>query len=169
MRRWRESDRAPFAAMNADAEVMRHFPACLDRKGSDAQVDRIEARLEEQGFGLWALELLDTGVFIGFTGLNPLPEGVPGAGGMEVGWRLARRAWHHGYATEAARAAVDVAFGPLGLTELWSLTPVANEPSQAVMRRLGMTRHSFFDDLRLPPDHPLRPRVVYRLERPPAG
>src|SRR6266436_4809272 len=115
MRRWRESDRDPFAAMNSDPEVMRYFPALLDRAASDALVDRIEDLFQRQGFGLWApevagTELANTGEFIGFTGLNPMPGGVPGAGGMEVGWRLARPAWHQGYATEAAAAAVGVAF-----------------------------------------------------------
>ena len=91
MRRWREADRDPYAAMNADPEVMRYFPAHLrpDRAGSDAGIDRMEALFDRQGFGLWALELAGTGEFLGFTGLNPMPEGVPGAGGMEVGWRLA--------------------------------------------------------------------------------
>src|SRR5438132_1117389 len=131
MRRWRDSDRGPFAAMNADPEVMRHFPSVLDRDASDALIDHIEARFKAQGFGLWALEVVDTGEFIGFTGLNPMPEGIPGGGGMEVGWRLARRAWHHGYATEAAEAVVNHAFERIGLAELWAMTAVANEPSQA--------------------------------------
>ena len=140
MRRWREADRDPYAAMNADPEVMRYFPAHLrpDRASSDAGIDRIdrmEALFDRQGFGLWALELAGTGEFLGFTGLNPMPEGVPGAGGMEVGWRLARHAGHHGYATEAARAALTVAFDDAGLTGIWSMTAVLNEPSQAVMRR----------------------------------
>ena len=98
-----------------------------------------------QGFGLWALEVSATGEFIGFTGLNPMPAGVPGAGGMEVGWRLARGAWHQGFASEAAAAAAGVAFRGAGLAELWSMTAVRNEPSQAVMRRLGMTLHAHFD------------------------
>ena len=142
MRRWREADREPFAALNADPEVMRYFPAPLDRAASDAMVDRIEDLFRRQGFGLWALEVSATGEFIGFTGLNPMPGGVPGAGGMEVGWRLARGAWHQGYASEAAAAAAGVAFRGAGLAELWSMTAVANEPSQAVMRRLGMTLHA---------------------------
>jgi RimJ/RimL family protein N-acetyltransferase len=169
LRRWRDADRAPYAAMNADPAVMRYFPATMDRGASDASADVIEERFERQGFGLWALELarpapgLKAGAFIGFTGLNPMPDGVPGAGGMEVGWRLAERAWHHGYATEAATAAVDVAFNGVGLTELWSMTAVLNEPSQAVMRRLGMTRYAYFDHPRIEPGHPIRPHVVYRL------
>jgi RimJ/RimL family protein N-acetyltransferase len=95
-----------------------------------------------------------------------MPVGVPGAGGMEVGWRLARQAWHQGYATEAATAAVDVAFNGAGLAELWSMTAVLNEPSQAVMRRLGMSRCTYFNHPRIDPGHPLRRHVVYRLERP---
>jgi RimJ/RimL family protein N-acetyltransferase len=165
MRRWRESDLAPFAALNSDPETMRYFPDTLDRAASDAFVERIEARFDVQGYGLWALEVAATGQFIGFTGLNPLPDGVPGAGGMEIGWRLARSAWHHGYATEAARAAAGVAFGS-GLPELWSMTAVLNEPSQAVMRRICMTEVARFDHPQIPAGHPLRRHVTYHLARP---
>jgi RimJ/RimL family protein N-acetyltransferase len=165
MRRWLHSDLAPFAALNGDAETMRYSPATLDRAASDAFAERIEARFEQQGYGLWALELTATGEFVGYTGLNPLPDGVPGVGGMEVGWRLARYAWHHGYATEAARAAVAVAFDGAGLAQLWSMTAVLNEPSQAVMRRIGMTEVARFDHPRIPAGHPLQPHVTYRLAR----
>jgi RimJ/RimL family protein N-acetyltransferase len=166
LRRWRESDREPYAALNADPEVMRYFPATLDRAASHASIDRMEDLFRGQGFGLWALEVAATGEFIGFTGLNPMPDGVPGAGGMEVGWRLARGAWHHGYATEAATAAVDVAFGGVGLDRIWSMTAVLNRPSQAVMLRLGMTPYARFDHPALEVGHPLRRHVVYRLEHP---
>ncbi len=165
LRRWRDSDRAPFAALNGDPETMRYFPETLDRAASDAFVDRIEARFDEQGFGLWALELAATSEFIGYTGLNPMPGGVPGAGGMEVGWRLARHVWHHGYATEAARAAVAVAFDGAGLPGLWSMTAVLNEPSQAVMRRIGMAEVARFDHPRIPAGHPTQPHVAYYLAR----
>jgi RimJ/RimL family protein N-acetyltransferase len=168
MRRWREADREPFAVLNGDPQTMVYFPSTLDRAGSDALVDRIEQRFEEQGFGLWALEISETGQFIGFTGLNPMPPDVPGAGGMEVGWRLARQAWHHGYATEAARAAVGVAFEGARLTELWSMTAVLNEPSQAVMRRLGMTEVARFEHPRVPAGHRIQPHVTYHLDRPAA-
>jgi RimJ/RimL family protein N-acetyltransferase len=162
MRRWREPDRAPFAELNADPETMRFFPNTLDRAASDAMIEAIEARFDRQGFGFWALEVASTGTFIGFTGLNPLPDGVPGVGGLEVGWRLARHAWHHGYATEAARAALSVAFDGLGLPEVWSMTAVLNGPSVAVMRRLGLTEAARFDHPRIPPGDPLRPQVAYR-------
>ena len=165
MRRWRDSDRNPFAALNGDPETLKFFPATLDRAASDALVDRIEKHFEQQGFGLWALEVTGTGEFIGFTGLSPLPEGVPGAGGMEIGWRLAKHAWHHGYATEAARAALTVAFDGAGLTEVWSMTAVLNEPSQAVMRRIGLTEVARFEHPRVAAGDPLRSHVMYHLAR----
>jgi RimJ/RimL family protein N-acetyltransferase len=166
MRRWREADREPFAALNGDPETMRFFPSTLDRAASDAFVERIEALFEQQGYGLWALEVPEADRFIGYTGLNPMPPGVPGAAGVEVQWRLARHAWHHGYATEAARAALGVAFGGAGLDEVWSMTAVRNEPSLAVMRRLGMAEVARFDHPRIPYGHPLRPHVAYHLARP---
>ena len=161
MRRWRDTDREPFAAMNADPETMRYFPATLDRAASDAMVDLLEQRFDERGYGLWAMELTATGEFIGFTGLNPMPDDVLGRPGVEVGWRLARHAWHHGYATEAAAAALDVAFSRLGLPEIWSFTSVLNEPSQAVMRRIGLTESFRFEHPRIPRGDPLRPHVMY--------
>jgi RimJ/RimL family protein N-acetyltransferase len=168
LRRWREADRAPFAVMNADPQVMRYMIAPLDRETSDAYADRIDARLERQGFGLWALERRDTGEFIGFTGLNPMPAGTPGAGGQEIGWRLAANSWRKGYATEAAKAVVDVAFSGLNLPEIWSITSVLNEPSRAVMRRLGMTEHSFFDHPAVPLTSPALAHVACWLPNPSA-
>lgn len=168
LRRWREEDRAPFAAMNADPRVMRHFPAPLDRQASDALLDRIETHFETLGFGLWAVEVTGDAPasgLIGFTGLMPMPVGVPGAGGIEIGWRLAAHAWRRGYATEAASAVRDLALGELGLDELWSMTAVLNRPSRAVMRRLGMDHHATFEHPALPPGHRLRPHVVHHLGR----
>jgi RimJ/RimL family protein N-acetyltransferase len=151
--------------MNADPEVMRYFPATLDRSASDASIDRIEDLFEQQGFGLWALEVAVTGQFIGFTGLNPMPDRVLGAGEMEVGWRLARHAWHQGFATEAATAAVGVAFSGVGLDRVWSMTSVLNRPSQLVMLRIGMIPDAFFDHPKLAVGHSLRRHIAYRLER----
>jgi ribosomal-protein-alanine N-acetyltransferase len=165
LRRWREDDLLPFAAMNADPEVMEFFPAALDRTSSDALARRIEAGFTEHGFGLWALEVGSSGGFIGFTGLS-----VPGfeaafTPAVEVGWRLAREAWGHGYATEAATTALDAAFGPRALAEVVSFTSVANVRSQAVMRRLGMTRDPTedFDHPSIPSGHPLGRHVLYRM------
>jgi RimJ/RimL family protein N-acetyltransferase len=169
MRRWRDADRKPFAALNGDAETMRYFPSPLDTAASDAFVDVIESRFDQHGYGLWALEITATGEFVGFTGLNePIPDGIPGAGGVEIGWRLARHAWHQGYATEAAAAALDVAFTTVGLAEIWSFTAVLNEPSQAVMRRIGLSEVARFDHPRIPAGDPLRPHVLFHLANPDA-
>lgn len=166
MRRWRDSDREPFAALNADPETMRYFPSTLDRAASDALVAVIESRFELHGYGLWALEVTASGEFIGFTGLNPKPDGVPSAARVEIGWRLARHAWHQGFATEAAHAALGIAFHGVGLAEICSFTSVINEPSRAVMRRIGLTEHAQFDHPQIPVGHPLRPHVLYHRVNP---
>jgi RimJ/RimL family protein N-acetyltransferase len=163
LRGFRDHDRAPFAALNADPAVMEHFPSRLTQAESDAFVDRIALRWAEDGHGLWAVERAADGAFLGFTGIArlawlPTPE---------IGWRFARFAWGEGLATEAARAARDWAFASRGLDEIVSVTTAGNDRSQAVMRRIGMTRDPA-DDFRhpnLPDGHPLRPHVLYRLVR----
>ena len=166
LRRWRDGDREPFASMNADPRVRRYFPTVEDRATSDASIDLFESRLRTHGVGLWALEVVASGQFIGYTGLNPMPDGLLSqqcAGGWEIGWRLAASAWHQGYAAEAAAAVLGLALGELGLDVVWSLTAVANQPSIAVMRRIGMREFARTDHPRVAPEHPLRPHVVYRL------
>ncbi|MBO3089191.1 GNAT family N-acetyltransferase [Cellulomonas dongxiuzhuiae] len=160
MRQWTDADLEPFAALNADPEVMEHFPAPLTREASDALAARARAGLEANGWGLWAVEV--DGRFAGFTGLAR-PAWDPSL--VEVGWRLARWAWGHGYATEAARAALAVGFEEVGLTEIVSFTAVGNERSRAVMRRIGMTRDPAddFDYPTIPQGHPLRRSVLYRI------
>lgn len=165
MRGWRAADREPFAALNADPEVMEHFPAPLSRAESDMFVDRIEAAFARHGFGLWAIEVAETGAFIGFTGLIMQTFEAHFTPAVEVGWRLARTAWGHGYASEAARAALAYGFEQAGLTEIVSMTTVTNTRSQAVMRRIGMTRDPAddFEHPKIAADSPLRAHVLYRL------
>ncbi|MEU3840529.1 GNAT family N-acetyltransferase [Streptomyces sp. NPDC028635] len=169
LRHWRASDLAPWAALNADPEVRAYFPGVLTPERSDASVARFQADLDRRGWGWWALEVRATGAFIGFAGLDPVEEDMPFTG-VEAGWRLARPAWGHGYATEAARAVLDFGFTRLGLQEILAVTAAGNVRSQAVMRRLGMT-HDPADDFDDPavPDGPLRRSVVYRLHAPCAG
>lgn len=165
LRGWRADDLAPFAAMNADPLVMEHFPSLMTQADSDAMVDRIEAGFEEHGFGLWAVERVDTGVFIGFVGLSVPWFEAPFMPAVEVGWRLAAEYWHQGFATEAARASLGYAFDVVGLPEVVSFTAPENTASLAVMGRLGMT-HDPADDFehpRLPPGHRLRRHLLYRL------
>jgi RimJ/RimL family protein N-acetyltransferase len=164
LRRWRPEDLEAFAAMNADPEVMEFFPAPLKRASSDALAGRIEAGFAEYGFGLWAIEVASSGGFTGFVGLSVPSFEAAFMPAVEIGWRLARRAWGQGYATEAATAVLDAAFGPLALGEVVSFTSVANLRSRAVMRRLGMVHDPAedFDHPSLPPDHRLAQHVLYR-------
>jgi RimJ/RimL family protein N-acetyltransferase len=168
LRHWRDEDRGPFAAMGADPEVMEHFPAQLSRADSDGFVDRVAADLEAQGWGLWAMEEIASGRFLGFTGLAAPRFEAHFTPAIEIGWRLRRDAWGHGYATEAARGVLAVAFEDLELEELVSMTAVSNVRSQAVMRRLGMTTDPAddFEHPSVPEGSPIRPHVLYRLRRP---
>ena len=166
LRQWRDEDYAPFASLNADPHVMRFFPSVADRERSDAMADRIRARITELGFGLWAAEVPGVAPFIGFIGLQPVPFEAPFGPAVEVGWRLDSRFWGRGYAPEGAAAALEHAFGPLGLDEVVSMTIPANLPSQRVMQKLGMTRDPA-DDFDHPtlPDWEHRRHVLYRLRR----
>jgi RimJ/RimL family protein N-acetyltransferase len=169
MRGWRESDLAPWAAMNADPEVRRYLGPLLTFEQASAWMLNLQDDLDRYGFGFWALEVRVSGEFIGFTGLQTVDEEMPFTG-VELGWRLARPAWGHGYATEAALAALSYGFGVMGLPEIVAVSVAGNLRSQAVMRRIGMTSDPAedFDD----PDvdaGPLRRYVVYRKLRDPGS
>jgi RimJ/RimL family protein N-acetyltransferase len=143
LRGWRAADRAPFAALNADPEVVRYLSRGrpFTRSESDALVDAIEAHWDEHGFGLWcAAPREDPDECLGFVGLavpSFLPAVLPA---VEVGWRLARRAWGRGLATEGARAALEHAFATLHLQSVISVIDPANERSVRVAEKLGMRR-----------------------------
>lgn len=161
LRRWQRRDRAPFADMNADPEVMRYFPSTLTREESDALMDRIEEHFVEHGYGLWALEV--QGRLLGFTGLSWATWASDFTPAVEVGWRLARTEWGRGYASEAATAAI--VRGLQDVDSVVSFTAVSNEPSQRVMQRIGLRHVRDFDHPRLPDQHRLRPHVLYRADR----
>ena len=167
LRRWRDADRDPFAALNADSAVVEHLQGPLSRERSDAFVDRIEAHWESRGWGLWAVEAVDVAPFVGYVGLWPADYVGPGM--VEVGWRLAREHWGRGYATEAAREALRFGFTEVGLDEIVSFTVPQNERSWRVMERIGLHRDPEGDF-----DHPrvdaaaypvLVRHVLYRLRR----
>lgn len=164
LRQWRSSDREPFAELNADPRVMEYFPTCLDRATSDAMADRIEEKMTHQGWGLWAAEIKTTQEFIGFVGLNcPAPE-LPCSPCVEVGWRLAFPYWGYGYATEAAKGALQIGFEKLNFQEIVSFTAVQNRRSRAVMERLKMREMpEIFLHPSLPPNHPLAEHCLYKL------
>jgi RimJ/RimL family protein N-acetyltransferase len=168
LRRWRDADREPFARMNADPRVMEHFAARLTRAESDAMIDNIEARFADRGYSLWAAELRAGGEFIGFIGLSVPAFQAHFTPCVEIGWRLDAAFWGRGLATEGARAVVRYAFDVLRLDEIVSFAVVGNVRSRRVMEKLGMTHdpRDNFDHPKLPPGHPLRRHVLYRLKHP---
>lgn len=167
LRQWRDADYAPFAALNDDPRVMEHFPAHLTRAESDAVADRLRGLIDERGWGLWAVEELASGDFIGFVGLQVPRFEAPFVPCIEVGWRLAAAYWGKGYATEAARAALAVGFDVAGADEILSYTALGNVRSRAVMERLGMVEDpaSAFEHPMVPEGSPLRAHCLYRLSR----
>jgi RimJ/RimL family protein N-acetyltransferase len=168
MREWRESDRTPYALLNADPEVMRHFPSMLTPQQSSEMIDRMAAAWVDRGFGLWAVERRDTAEFVGFVGLA-----VPGWHAsftpcVEVGWRLGRQHWGHGFAPEAAIAALEWGFANVDPPhdEIVSFATETNVNSQRVMDKIGMIRDTAADfDHPLLPDWVDRRHVLYRINR----
>jgi len=165
LRGWRDEDREPYAAINADPQVREFFPELLTRAQSDAQIAVFDEHFAAHGFGMWALELRSSGELIGFTGMDLATYDAHFAPAVEIGWRLARSAWGHGYASEAACEALRFGFAELELEEIVACTTPANLRSRAVMERLGMTRDpgEDFDHPEIAAGHPLCPHVLYRL------
>jgi RimJ/RimL family protein N-acetyltransferase len=169
LRPWRDDDLAPFAQMNADPDVMAFFINPLSRAESDALATRLRAAVERDGIGLLALEVPGI-AFAGFVGMGPTPSfaiDVPGIvpGSREIGWRLARPAWGHGYATEAATLVLRYVLDVLRWNQVISFTAQTNLRSQAVMQRIGLTERGRFDHPRIEASNPLRPHVVCTAER----
>lgn len=163
---WQERHIEPFAAMNADPEVMRYFPALQTPGQTRATVERWRAEFGERGWGNWAVELRGAGTFIGFIGLSVPRRELPCSPCVEIGWRLAREHWHQGYATEGARACLRIGFDVLALDEIVSFTALQNRPSRAVMERIGMADTGRdFDHPGVPEGSPLRLHCLYTLAR----
>jgi RimJ/RimL family protein N-acetyltransferase len=166
LRQWRDTDRKPFAQLNADPRVMEFFPNQLDRSTSDALADRIEAKIRDRGWGWWAAEIRVTQEFIGFVGLNIPGVKLPFSPCVEVGWRLAFPHWGNGYASEAAKEALRIGFEILNFDEIVSFTAIHNRRSRAVMERLNMREMpETFLHPNIPSGHPLAEHCLYKLSQ----
>ena len=144
LRVWEEADRDRFAALNADPIVMNDLGGSLSRDDSDAKLDRYLKAWERNGYGRWLIETI-SGDFLGYCGVLPVQADHPIGIHNEIGWRLSRKAWGYGYATEAARAALIDVFRRVRLMEVLAYTDAQNIRSQAVMRRLGLRRDTSRD------------------------
>ena len=141
LRRWRTEDRAPYAEICADPEVMRYIAdgSTLTPDQATAQIERFEQHWEEVGYGLWAVRTRADGAFVGFAGLaRPffLPEVMPA---VELGWRFGRNHWGRGYATETGAATLRFGFSTVGLDRIIGIVSEANAASRHVMEKLGFT------------------------------
>lgn len=164
LRAWRETDLAPFAAMNADPAVMRHMLAAMTRDESAAMLSRLQATLAERGWGIWAIDV--DGKFAGMVGLNVPRWPLPFSPCTEILWRLRSEFWGRGIAYAAACAALERGFGPAGIAEIVAFTTPGNTRSIRLMDRLGFRRDlaGDFDHPAVPAGHPLRRHVLYRMD-----
>lgn len=165
LRPWKKSDLEAFARLNADAKVMEYFPSILSCKESDDLANRISSKLEEQGWGLWAVSVPDIVDFIGFIGLAEPSFQAHFTPAVEIGWRLAFDHWGKGYATEGANAVLEYGFKTLNLNEIVSFTAIQNMRSRRIMEKIGMhhDQKDDFDHPKLSEGHSLKRHVLYRI------
>jgi RimJ/RimL family protein N-acetyltransferase len=168
LRPWQDGDRAPFAAMNADPNVMRFFPNLMTREESDEAIDRYNLQLTRDGFTMLALEDRTTHELIGILGAQTMRFAVPNLPqpAVEIGWRLSAHAHGRGLATEGARAILTHLRNETTVREVVAITTPDNLASQNVMCKLNMTARPelTFDHPLIAPDHPRRQHVLYSLE-----
>ena len=166
LRQWKQEDFPAFANLNADPEAMKYSPVTLSEEESNDMAQRFEAIITFKGWGFWVVENIDEKKFMGFVGLHEPTYDLPVTPCVEIGWRLAKRYWGHGYASEAAKASMTVAFEKLNLPEVYSFTSVLNIRSQAVMERLGMVNmNQNFEHPMIPEGSSLQEHVLYRINR----
>ncbi|WP_295729005.1 GNAT family N-acetyltransferase [uncultured Muribaculum sp.] len=163
LRPWREDDILPFAEINRDKDVMEYLPKCLSLEETEQFYNRIIAEHDSYGYGLYAVEAKSDGSFIGYVGFHHFDFDAEFSPGVEIGWRLARKFWCQGYATEAAKACLDYAKQHRLFNEIYSFTTVCNHRSERVMQKIGMEQLGFFSHPALPIGHKLKPHVLYKL------
>ncbi|ALS78656.1 GNAT family N-acetyltransferase [Planococcus kocurii] len=164
-RPWKDNDRDFFASMTADLEVMRYFPETLTKLQADQLIDRFNRHMDDEGYTMWAVERKIDRVFIGYVGLLEITMAIEGQGHAEIGWRLDKRFWKQGFATEGALACLAYAFDVLHMTAVYSFTATINVPSETVMKKIGMSKIGEFQHPKLACDSPLKTHVLYKIEK----
>jgi len=166
LRQWKESDLPAFSNMNADPDVMKYYLSKLNSSESDTLAEKIFKLIDVKGWGFWAVELKVNSKFLGFVGLNEPDYTLPFSPCIEIGWRLGKQYWGKGYASEAAKQCLNVAFTQLDLDEVVSFTSLSNTRSQSVMKKIGMTNtaNNFHHPL-VPRGHPLSEHVLFKIAK----
>jgi len=166
LRQWLPDDYVQFSELSADPEVMEYFPCVLSESESSSFVKKAESLISKKGWGLWAVELKSTQQFIGFVGLHNPEAKLPFTPCTEIGWRLSKKYWGNGYATEAANSSLQYAFETLKTDKVFSFTSINNYRSRAVMERLGMVNQmQNFEHPSIPKGHKLREHVLYKITK----
>lgn len=165
-RLWQKSDLAPFAALNADKEVMEFFPAILSPEQTTEAIERYQQHFETYGYGWYAVDFLETGALAGFTGFSKVTMDVSFSPCVEIGWRFARAYWGKGLATEGAAACLSHGWDTLGFTEVYSFTASVNKRSARVMEKLGMVYQGTFLHPKIEKGHSLEEHLLYKINRP---
>lgn len=162
LRSWKPEDLLLFIAMNKDERVMRYLPAILSDGETIAFYKRIQDEFNKRGWGLYAVEIKSTGEFIGYVGLHEIGFDADFTPGVEIGWRLVADYHNQGYATEAAKAVLNLA-KHTGIERLFSFTAKINAPSERVMQKIGMVKTGEFNHPKLSNDSPLCIHVLYEI------
>ncbi len=164
LRKWVDTDLLPFSEMNKDPDVMKYFPSVLSDDETATMMNRIKTHFNEHGFGLFGIEKLATGVFMGFTGFM-IPKFTSFfTPCIEIGWRIKKEEWNNGYATEAAKACLQYGFETLHFEKVYSFTSTINDKSERVMQKIGMTKEGEFNHPNIPVESPLCRHVLYKIE-----
>jgi RimJ/RimL family protein N-acetyltransferase len=144
-RNWTKNDLTEFAKMNADLEVMEHFPKPLTEKETAELIDRFENHYSKNGHTYFATEILENGEFIGFIGLAFQKYKTDFTPAVDIGWRLKKSAWKKGFATEGAKKCLDFGFNKLNLDKIISTCTDKNAKSENVMKKIGMEKMGEFN------------------------
>ena len=163
LRQWTDDDKAPFARMNQDPDVMKFLGTILSRSASDAAIKDQLSLMSANEPAFWAVERLGDGQFMGCIGVKRVNFQTAFTPTYEIGWRLARAFWGQGYASEGAQAALGIGFTRWGLSTIHSFRVPANKASQTVMEKIGMKRviGGDFRHPKLSEDDPLSEHVLY--------
>jgi RimJ/RimL family protein N-acetyltransferase len=167
LREWQDKDFGAFSKLNQDASVMEFFPKILNQQDTLKLINKIKDKFNANGFGFYTVILKKSEQLIGSIGLNTPDFKAHFTPCVEIGWRVAKAYWGHGFAVEAAQKCLDIGFNEFNLHEIVSFTAKINKKSERIMQKLGMI-HNINDDFYHPEldiNDPLALHVLYRLQK----